>query len=597
MLSESESSIIYKMSASKKRESIASLHNFNHKTAQYLSVYESVCDDILYNLKKRLDFSKHRHYVTMNYFKEFKVSISLESGFIKKLKNLNELEKKSDCGEKKLEKDIDHGIELFAGEMKLLTESFKKIQKTNESLIVSKIFKESVKILEGKMKSMIEKIEALRSKLEKKGRDVAKKLASFTKAFEQSMKDNEEGNRSMTEVIPKLISYINKLKDLKEHLEQYGRSLVNARMTAVELNHKRNIAIKKGIKEFSDLFSDFAGTKETTRFRNTMAKFQAMDIDKGKNDYFELPLLVTKEDKVKLLINNDIITADAIIEAISQVRTDNLNEIFDLFTRKHYFFNTSFSKGFNSLISISHDFFLDVYKITSDGLYENVFFLPVEHVTFKDGPKGQYLLCEYISKGVLWDSKKKMKMYMVREFLDELMLTFEFATSVVKSNKLPPVIHQTNTDTEKSDEEVVKEPEDKSKEEKSIEEKVDVSDEDEFGNPVTEKDLIEEVEKKDDTINEDESVEETLKENKEAEKQEAEEINVKVEDKENEIKEAEKKEETIKEDVQENKATKVDTEEKVTEDKTDKKEEIEEESAIKDTADGQEENIKNKETT
>lgn len=432
MLTDSETSTLFKLTASKKREALAVLNHFNSLTGEYVNKYQKVCDDLFFNIKKRLHFSTHRYLIVLNFFKDFKLAANADYKFNVKLKELDEKEKKADVENKTNETLIDNGIALFYNDLKFFVDGANKLQQSTEKDIMEKLLKDTFKKLESQLKDLVERVKKNYATLERKGQSVARRLAEFNRSFNVSIADNDTGRRCVVDTSDCFITYINRVKTLTTTLAQYGKHILEYRELALELNHRQNQCLKEALIEFTRLVGEFVGDINNTRFSKSVGFLKSMNLEPSKGEYFDIAKLVTNSEDLAVILDGLTPSTPNIVEAISNLKIQPIEPLYDLFSRKYYSFSDSYKHPIDSLLFITLDFFFVVYKRDKKELFEKLLSIPIEFVTLEFDEINQIVKCVYKSKGIFWDTNKTLKISMKREHMDELLLSYDFATNVVK---------------------------------------------------------------------------------------------------------------------------------------------------------------------
>lgn len=439
MLTDSEASNLFKLTSSKKREAIAALNHYNAITGEYVNNYQKVCDEIAFNIKKRLHFSKHRHLIVLNFFKDFKLSANADYKFNLKLKELDDKEKKADIGNKTNETLIDTGISLFYNDLKFFVDGANKLQHGAENEIMGRILKDTIKKLDIQIKDLLEKSKKNYATLERKGQSVAKRLAEFNRSFNVSIKDNDIGKRCVVDTTDGLITYRNRVQTLTSSLAIYGKQVLEYREMAIELNHKQNECLKDALVEFTRMVGEFVGDVNNTRFSRSLSHLNAINLEPNKADYFDIIKLITNKQELESILFGAAPTTKDIIDAIYNLKVQPLEPLYDLFSRKYYEFSDSYKNPVDSVLFITLDFFFVAYKKNKNNGLEKIISLPIENIILVLDDVNQIIKCSYKTKGIFWDTTKTLKISMKREYMDELLLSYDFATNMVKDlNVLSP---------------------------------------------------------------------------------------------------------------------------------------------------------------
>ena len=438
-MSDNISPDVYKQSQEKKEAALVFLNEFNERNAQYLQNYQALCDNVFFNIKKRLHYSKHRFLIMLDFFKDFKLTAQRNNKFSQKLQDLHKSEKKNGVEPEENEKQIVEGVGLFEQEMEEFIEGFNKLQNETNSKIVEELLKQAVKKLEIDVKIQVEKLNKQIYKLDKKASAVGKKLGEFTKSFNNSIKDSGDNNRNSSNPENILISYINKLKLLVISLEGYGKDVLNCRENAFELHYTRNQAIKNSLNEFARLVSGFSATDSLTRFKRTIDKFNSTDLEDNKEEHFQLKLLVTEKEVAEKLLGEQSVDNESINDQINNIRREQFDPIFNVFSKKFFYFTDLEKDGKQHILLLTFDFYVNVYSFNSDNCLERIFNWPIENIRFIGVGDDKHIVCHYKSKGVLWSSKKKLSMYMDKEKIEELLLVYDYAISTIKGVKVEEI--------------------------------------------------------------------------------------------------------------------------------------------------------------
>lgn len=447
-----DSNSLFRFVAAKKRDALIAINQFNATTGEHINNYQKVCDDIVFNIKKRLHFATHRYLIMSNYFKEFSISASTDMKFNQKLKELEDKEKKADIVYKGDEADIDNGIALFHSEMKSFVEEANKLNSDMENNVLGKTLRDSLKKFETDIKECQEKIKKNYLTLEHKGRSVARRLADFTKTYTASMKENEAGKRNNSDTTNGLISYVNKVQDLVNSMELYGKQVLQLRDIAIELNFKYNYCLKNAINEFVVCVGNFVGDVNNYKFAGTLRHFASVNLEETKGDYFELFKLLSNKHELNILIQGAEYTDENITEALRAVRVQSLAPLFSLFSYGFYHFSDSYKNPPDSLLFISHDYFITVYKRNKVNQLERSLCLPVESMGMEMDDVNRLIKCSYKSKGLLWKNLKSFKVSMRYDLMVELLNNHTTGIGIIKEMGLPQLnLNITTDEREKTD--------------------------------------------------------------------------------------------------------------------------------------------------
>ena len=443
---------LFQLTSLKKQEALASLNHFNALTCEYLNNYRTVCDELFMNTQKRHHLSIQRYSIVIDFFKDFKIAAMADYKFNNRLKELEDKAKKNNINNKTNETLIDNGIKLFHNDINFFVEGANKLQKETEDEIIKKILQDSIKKLGFQVKELLEKTVKYDKLLEKRELSVMKRLSEFNKSFNISIKDNENGKRCSVDTTDELITYINRLYTLIDNYNFYGKQILEYKNLAIELNHKHNECLKKALIQFSKIVGEFVGDINNTRFSKTLSHLTAIDLDPNKNEYFDINELISNKTKLEAILLGLSPTSTNITNAILNIKRPNNEHLYDLFSRKYYYFGDSYKDMTDSIVFITLDLHFAAYKKNKKGIYEKLVSTPIEFVNLEFDDIKQIIRCTYKSKGIFWDSNKTIKISMKRENIDELILSYEFAYKIIKHIRTP--ISQIDKDQNNFDEEM-----------------------------------------------------------------------------------------------------------------------------------------------
>ena len=434
-----EPSVLFAAIADKKRNALTALNKFNFETGEYINNYQKICDDIAFNIKKRLHFATHRYLLVSSLFKDFNITASTDMKFDGKLKAIENKEKNADISFKGHEANIDKGVSIFYNDMKQFIEGANKLKSSNDSDIVKRILRESVKKQENEFKDYQEQIKKNYQSLDRRGQAVAKKLAEFIKSYTSSIKDNELNKRSSNGSTDGLVAYINKVQDLVNRMELYGKQVINLREIAIELNYQYNTCLKGAVAEFTKIIGEFVGDVNCYKFASTIRHFSSLDLEETRTENFELYKLVTKRSDLDAFLNGNEHTDENIKDKLKVVEVQSLAPLFGLFTNGFYHFSDSYKNSPDSLLFITHDYFVNIYKRSKQNQLEKFLCLPLESLKMEIDEPNHLLNCSYKAKGFLWNSAKGFKISMRHDLMVDLLNNHGSSLNIINEMGLPQI--------------------------------------------------------------------------------------------------------------------------------------------------------------
>jgi len=432
MLSDSETMTLFKSTAVKKREALSALNHFNALSGHYTNSYQKVCDDIFINTKKRLGLASTRYNTVLNFFKEFKFTASMDNKLSAKLNEISDKERSAEIRDKTSEEALDAGLGMFYSDLRFLVDGANKLQSSKESDTVGNMMRDIIRKMEAEVRELVERTRKNYSTLQTKGQSIARRLQEFNRSFNVSIKDNEIGSRCAVDTIDGLVTYRNRLQALVDSLAQYGKDVLGYREAAVELGHKYNQSLKHALTAFTKSFSEFFGDINNLRFGRSLAHISAIDLDANRGEYFDLASLIHCRRDLEAILANAPPTLKGITAALTNIQLQPFESLFALFSRKYYEFAETPNSAPDHSLFITLDFFFAVYKKNKSNVLEKVMSLPVESVDLELNTVTSLVKCSYKTKIMFWGNTKTIKMHMRPEHMDELILSHDFATNVVK---------------------------------------------------------------------------------------------------------------------------------------------------------------------
>lgn len=416
----------------KKREAILALAAFNTSTGEHINNYQKVCDDLIFNIKKRLHFTTHRYHIVSNFFKDFSIAASVDLKFSQKLKDLEEKERKADVVTKDNEVGIDGGIAIFYNDMKNFVEGANKLNKSLETEILGKVLKDTLKKSEQEIKEYQDKIKKNSQTLEKKGKSVVKRLTDFNKTYGASIRENEAGRRTTSDTTEGLINYVNRVQDLVNSIEMYGKQVLKFRDMATDLNFKYNISLKSAVSEFIKYVAEFVGDVSCYKFSESMKYFKMINLEETKGNYFELTKLCSNATELGLLLDGVDANDETISAALRTANIQTLAPLFSLFSYCYYHYSDAHKNPTDSMLIISHDYFVSFYKRNKQSQFEKTLYLPLESLKMDLDDTNKEVKCIYKTKRFVLRYDKTIKVCMEQDQMLDLINKHNNGLAVIK---------------------------------------------------------------------------------------------------------------------------------------------------------------------
>ena len=432
MYSDTVTSTIFNLTASKKREFIETLDKWHEANIEYADNYQAICEEILSNTKKRLKASYNRYLYVFNIIKEFKILAPFECKADDKLHNSIINDEQATANNLTNEGLLNDGVSMFYNDLTCFVEGISKFQQHVEEEIVEELFRETIRTADLQVKHAFEMTIKNHATLEKKKESVIKRLTELRRNYKISINHTEQGKRCINNTTDELIIYVNRMKILASSLAFYGQQVLNYRKLAIELNYKYNNCVKEAIIELSRVLRDYFGDVHNILFGRSLQRIVAVDLESKRDGGFEFEELIRNNKALDSVLIFNNITDNNFDKAIRSYKDPNFSILFSSFSRNVYNFKQNPKENDDYLLLLSLDDYFSVYKQQENGGFEKIMNVPIETVKLELNAKTNTIKCFYKEKGVIWDTSKTLNISMDQKLIDDLILMHEFAKDIVK---------------------------------------------------------------------------------------------------------------------------------------------------------------------